>query len=139
VTANAAHPVAFITFHAGNMGTLSPCAAVYTYPGTPELRLPGGDISPIFTPWQAAQQKNLPQSEKLAEAVAEKIGQIAELARSSSSTAPVRQLRSVDAPAIAVEVGTLAPEFDGVALNNPEFLQRMADALVQALVKFGPS
>jgi len=121
------------------MGDLSPCAAVYTYAARPEPPLPGGDISPFFTPWQAAQQKDLPQSEKLAEAVAAQIGQITELARSSSSTAPVRQLRSVDAPAIAVEVGTLAPEFDGVALTDPGFLPRIADALVQALVKFGPS
>jgi N-acetylmuramoyl-L-alanine amidase len=137
--ANAAHPVAFVTFHAGNMGGLSPCAAVYTYAADPALPSPGGDISPIFSPWQAAQQKNVPQSEKLAEAVAEQIGQITGLARSSLSTAPVRQLRSVDAPAIAVEIGTLAPEFDGVALTDPGFLQRVADALVQALVKFGPS
>jgi len=86
----------------------------------------------------AAQQKDLPQSEKLAEAVAEQIAQITELARSSSWTAPVRQLRSVDAPAIALEVGTLAPEFDGVALTDPDFLQRVADALVQAVVKFAP-
>ena len=139
VTANSAHPVAFLTFHAGNMGDLSPCVAIYTYVARPELALPGGAISPIFTPWQAAQQKDLPESEKLAEVVAEQIGQITELARSSSSTAPVRQLRSVDAPAIAVEVGTLAPEFDGVALTDPGFLQRITDALVQALVKFGPS
>jgi len=139
VTANAAHPVAFVTFHAGNMGDLSPCAAVYTYAARPELPLLGSDISPIFTPWQTAQQKNLPQSEKLAEAVAEQIRRITDLARSSLSTAPVRQLRSVDAPAIAVEVGTLAPDFDGVALTDPDFLQRFADALVQALVTFGPS
>jgi len=104
-------------------------------PGLPSL---ASDLSPIFTPWQAAQQKDLPQSEKLAEAVAEQIAQIPELARSSSWTAPVRQLRSVDAPAIALEVGTLAPEFDGVALTDPDFLQRVADALVQAVVKFAP-
>jgi len=139
VTANTAHPVAFVTFHAGNMGDLSPCAAIYTYAAKSELPSVGSDISPIFRPWQAAQQKDLPQSQKLAEAVAEQIGQVTGLARSSLSTAPVRQLRSVDAPAIAVEVGTLAPEFDGVALTAPDFLQRVADALVQALVKFGPS
>ena len=139
VTTNAAHPVAFVTFHAGNMGDLSPCAAIYTYPAEPELLSVGSDISPIFTSWQAAQQKDLPQSEKLAEAVAKQIGQIPGLARSTLSTAPVRQLRSVDAPAIAVELGTLAPEFDGVALTDPDFLQRVADALVQALLKFGPS
>ena len=137
VTANTAHPVAFVTFHAGNMGNLSPCAAVYTYAARPVLPSLSSDITPIFTPWQSAQQKDLPQSEKLAQAVAEQIAQITELARSSMSTAPVRQLRSVDAPAIAVEVGTLAPEFDGVALTNPDFLQPVADALVQALVKFG--
>ena len=138
VTANAAHPVAFVTFHAGNMGNLSPCAAVYTYAVRPGLPSLASDLSPIFTPWLAAQQKDLPQSEKLAEAVAEQIAQIPELARSSSWTAPVRQLRSVDAPAIALEVGTLAPEFDGVALTDPDFLQRVADALVQAVVKFAP-
>jgi len=138
VTANAAHPVAFVTFHAGNMGNLSPCAAVYTYAVRPGLPSLASDLSPIFTPWQAAQQKDLPQSEKLAEAVAEQIAQITELARSSSWTAPVRQLRSVDAPAIALELGTLAPEFDGVALTDPDFLQRVADALVQAVVKFAP-
>ncbi len=139
VTANTAQPVVFITFHAGNMGGLSPCAAVYTYPATFEQPLLGGEVLPIFKPWQAAQQKHLPQSAKLAETVGQQLSQIAGLARSNTSTAPVRQLRSVDAPAIAVEVGTLAPEVDGVALTNPDFQQRIADALVQALGRFGSS
>jgi N-acetylmuramoyl-L-alanine amidase len=138
-TANNAHPVAFVTFHAGNMGDLSPCATVYTYAARPEMPPLRSGISPIFTPWETAQQKDLLQSEKLAEAVGEQIAQITGLARSSTSAAPVRQLRSVDAPAIAVELGTLAPEFDGAALIDPAFLQRVADALTQALVTFGAS
>lgn len=138
VTANVAQPVAFVTFHAGNMGGLSPCAAVYTYPAIPEP-VPGGDVSPIFRSWQAAQQRHLPQSEKLGQELGHQFEQIPGLARTNTSIAAVRQLRSVDAPAIAVEVGSVSPEVDGAALINPDFQQRIADALVQALAKLGPS
>jgi N-acetylmuramoyl-L-alanine amidase len=139
VMANTVQPLAFVSFHAGDMGGVSPCTAVYTYPLAPEPPNPGSDVSPIFRRWGAAQQKHLPQSEKLAEAVREQVAQITALARGGASIAPVRQLRSTDSPAIAVEVGTLSPEVDGDALTNPELQQRIADALVQALVKFGPS
>jgi N-acetylmuramoyl-L-alanine amidase len=139
VTANAAQPLAFVTFHAGNMGLVSPCAAVYTYPMTPELAAPDSHVSPIFRRWEAAQQKHLPQSERLAVTVREQVAQIPGLARSSALTAPVRQLRSADAPAMAIEVGTLSPEVDAGVLTDTEFQQRIADALVQALAKFGPS
>jgi N-acetylmuramoyl-L-alanine amidase len=139
VTANTAQPVAFVTFHAGNMGGASPCAAVYIYATSPEPPAPAGGPFRIFTPWKAAQQRHLPQSEKLAKAVSEQVAQIAGLARSAASTAPVRQLRSSDAPAIAVEVGTLSPEVDAGALTDPEFQRHIADALVQALMRFGAS
>jgi len=139
VTANGVQPVAFVTFHAGNMGGASPCAAAYTYPSIPEPPATGSNVSPLFRRWDAAQQKHLAPSEKLAEAVTEQLARITELARSSASTAPVRQLRSADAPAIAVEVGTLSPEVDAGALTDAKFQQHIADALVQALVKFGPS
>jgi N-acetylmuramoyl-L-alanine amidase len=138
VAANVALPVAFVTFHAGNMGGLSPCATVYTYPAVPEPPR-GSDVSPMFRPWQAAQQKHLPQSERLKQEVGHQLEQVPGLARSNTSIAVVRQLRSVDAPAIAVEVGSLAPEVDGAALTNPDFQQHIADVLVQALTKLGPS
>ena len=49
------------------------------------------------------------------------------------TTAPVRTLRSVNAPAVAIELGRLAPDADATALTNPAFQQQVANAVVQAL------
>ncbi len=137
--ANTAQPAAFVTFHAGNTGSLSPSVAVYTYPAAPPPPVLEGTVSPLFVPWQAAQQRHLGRSEKLAEALGKQLGQIPDLARSGAFSAPVRQLRSVDAPAIAVEVGTFSPMADAAGLANPDFQQHIADALAQVLAAWGAS
>ncbi|PYV11220.1 MAG: hypothetical protein DMG23_04930, partial [Acidobacteria bacterium] len=50
--------------------------------------------------------------------------------------APVRVLRSVDAPAVAIEVGSLSPDASADALTTPEFQQQVAAAIAQALEDF---
>jgi N-acetylmuramoyl-L-alanine amidase len=47
--------------------------------------------------------------------------------------APVRTLRSVNAPAVAIELGGLSPSEDATTLTNPSFQQQVAGAVVQAL------
>jgi N-acetylmuramoyl-L-alanine amidase len=45
----------------------------------------------------------------------------------------VRALRSVDAPAVAIELGHLATDTDATALTEPAFQQQVAASVVQAL------
>ena len=55
----------------------------------------------------------------------------------SQSAAPVRTLRSVSAPAVAIELGRLAPDADAAALADPALQQQVAVAVVQAVASFG--
>jgi N-acetylmuramoyl-L-alanine amidase len=52
------------------------------------------------------------------------------------TTAPIRILRNVNAPAVAIELGRLAPDADATTLTNPAFQQQVALAVVQALASF---
>jgi N-acetylmuramoyl-L-alanine amidase len=45
-------------------------------------------------------------------------------------------LRSVDAPAIAIEVGSLEPNTDPAPLLDSQFQQKIAQAIVAALGAF---
>lgn len=134
-TANLAHPVAFLSFHAGNLGERSPRVMVYTYQASapPDA---GADAQQMFVPWAWAQAPHLDQSRQLAGAIAQQMSRISDLSTGNPDQAPVRQLRSVSAPAVAIEVGSLSPELDAGVLATPDFQQQIAAAIVQALAAF---
>ncbi len=46
---------------------------------------------------------------------------------------PVRVLQSIGAPAVAIEVGSLAPNVDSAPLTKPSFQKAIAAAVVQAI------
>jgi len=135
--ANVSHPVAFLSFHAGNYGNSGPRVAVYTYryPSSPEL-MPGARNS-AFVPWDEVQRPHLDRSRQLAQALAAQFATLTGIVAVPPQEAPVRVLCGVDAPAVAIEVGSLSPEVDAGELAEPDFLQRMSAAIAQAIATFG--
>ncbi len=131
--ANLSHPIAFLTLHAGDLGGASPAIAVYTYQA-PSQPAPLAVSRTLFVPWDEAQQAHLARSRDLANSVAQQLGHIQNLEIRSPEAAPVRQLRSVDAPAVALELGTLAPRQDASALTAAPFQDQLANAITQAVL-----
>jgi N-acetylmuramoyl-L-alanine amidase len=82
------------------------------------------------------QEARLGQSLQLALALQQQFALINGVEVDLPATAPVRTLRYVNAPAVAIELGRLAPDEDATALANPAFQQQVAGAVVQALASF---
>lgn len=131
--ANMARPVVFLTLHAGDLGDSSPAIAVYTYQA-PSPPAPLGELHTLFVPWDEAQQAHLARSRDLANSLAQQLGHVQNLEVRGPEAAPVRQLRSVDAPAVALELGTLAPRKDAAALTAASFQNQLANAITQAVM-----
>ena len=131
VEANTSRAVVFLTFHAGDFGQQSPEVRLYTYQ-SPSLPPPNA-LSSVFVPWQWVQLTHLQRSQALAQAIEQQFVKIQGLDAPKPSPAPVRQLRSINAPAVAVELGTLAPSQNAAALANTGFLKSLADAISQAV------
>ena len=134
VAANVAGAAYFLTFHAGDLGGGSPRIAVYIYqpPGAP-LPSPGGEARSIFVPWNQVQEAHLDQSRQLAQALEQQFAQIAAATPDTPIPAPVRTLRSVNAPAVALEIGSLSPVTDAGPLTDPAFQQQFSAAVAEAL------
>lgn len=126
----------FISFHAGNLGFRSPRVVVYTYQPPQPPEFPPDGPRPLFVAWDKAQDVHLAQSKRLAQALQQQFTGLAGLTSAQIEEAPVRVLRSVDAPAVALEVGSLAPNVDPAALVSAGFQQKLADAIVAALNAF---
>jgi N-acetylmuramoyl-L-alanine amidase len=136
IVADTAHAAVFISFHAGNLGFRSPRVAVYTF------QPPGGSTfdpqatKPLLVLWNEAQMPHLADSQRLGQAVVSQLSRLSGIQSGPLQPAPVRVLRSVDAPAIAVEVGSLAPNTDPAPLLDAQFQQKVANAVVAALGAF---
>lgn len=137
VMANLARPVAFLSFHAGDLGDVSPMAAVYTYQAPLE---PAVAPSPgtLLVPWDQAQQAHLSASRNLAGLLIQQLAQVPNLATRNPDEAPARQLRSIGAPAVAIELGTLTPRQDASPLASAAFGDQVASAVAKALAAFTP-
>jgi N-acetylmuramoyl-L-alanine amidase len=134
VAANVAGAAYFLTFHAGDLGGSSPRIAVYTYqPPSPPLSSLGGEARSIFVPWDQVQEAYLDQSRQLAQALAQQFAQIAGVTADTPTAAPVRTLRSANAPAVAIEIGSLTPDSDAGPLTDPTFQQRLSAAVAEVL------
>jgi N-acetylmuramoyl-L-alanine amidase len=79
------------------------------------------------------QEAHLDPSRQLALALRQQFALISGVDVDPPATAPVRTLRSVNASAVAIELGRLAPDADATPLTNPAFQQQVATAVVQAL------
>jgi N-acetylmuramoyl-L-alanine amidase len=131
MAANISSAIYFLSFHAGDLGTVSPRIAIFTF--QPPTAAAGDAPSLAFVPWGQVQEARLGQSLQLALALQQQFTLINGVEVDMPATAPVRTLRNVNAPAVAIELGRLAPDADATELTNPVFQQQVAGAVVQAL------
>jgi len=135
--ANTAHPIAFISFHAGNFGPSTPRVMVYTYrPSSPVALASGTDPLPLFIPWAKVQLDYLDRSRQLAQGLQQDLEKATGVAAAAPMEVPLRVLRSIAAPAVAIEVGSLAPGSNPAPLTQQSFQDQIAAAVVQALENF---
>jgi N-acetylmuramoyl-L-alanine amidase len=137
LAANLSGAIYFISFHAGDLGTASPRIAIFTFqPPTAAAPAAGDAPAPTFLPWGQVQEARLGQSLQLAVALQQQFALINGVDVDLPVSAPVRTLRHVNAPAVAIELGQLTSDQDATALTNPAFQEQVAGAVVQALASF---
>ncbi len=148
---NIASAIYFLSFHAGDLGAASPHIAIYTFEpsNTPDTAgspaaVPDGQAaasagtakSAAFVPWEHVQEARLGQSLQLAQSIQQQLTSLNGADVNLPVTAPIRALRNVNAAAVAIEFGRLAPDAPAEILTDPAFQQRIADSIVQALAIF---
>lgn len=132
--ANLHRPRAFLSFHAGDLGTTTPRVVVYSYQASlPPAPGDNAGPPPLLIPWTKVYRTHLDQSRQLAQALQQKLAQVPGMAVDQPAGAPARALRSVDAPAVAIEMGSLTPEADSGVLTDANFQQQMASAIAAGL------
>ena len=133
-TANAAGALYFLTFHAGDLGGGGPQVAIYTYrsPGMAEDS-PEGGAKPFFVAWDRVQENYLDQSRRLAQTIQRDLTALAGVTSDAPTEAPERTLRSVNAPAVAIEIGSLSPDVDAGPLTDPSFQLHLSSIVAEAL------
>lgn len=135
--ANIAHPIAFISFHAGDLGPTAPRVVVFSYrPSSPLALAPGADPHPLFVDWDKIQLRYMNQSSRLAQVLQKDLEKTTKVANTQPMEVPVRVLQSIAAPAVAIEVGSLDPSVSGAPLTQPAFQKEIANAVVQAIESF---
>ena len=134
VAANTAGAAYFLTFHAGDLGGASPRVAVYTFQSpAQETATLAGETRLVFVPWSQIQEAYLDQSRQLARTLQQDFAVIAGVTADLPTSAPVRTLRSVNAPAVAIEVGSLSPDDDATSLSDTAFQVQFAAVVAEAL------
>jgi N-acetylmuramoyl-L-alanine amidase len=127
---NAQRGAVFITLHIASTG-LTGTARVYVEPEVPATNNIAGLI-----PWDRAQAPFLSLSRKMGELVQQELSKRFKGSPDTLQTAPVRQLRTTAAPAIAVEISS-------VSVKERAELDRMvpgvAEAIARGLTDFRPS
>jgi N-acetylmuramoyl-L-alanine amidase len=137
LAANLSGAICFLSFHAGDLGASSPRITIFTFqPPSAAAPPPAGAPAAPFVPWGQVQETQAGQSNQLALALQQQFALINGVEVDLPAAAPVRSLRSVNAPAVAIELGRLAPDEDSTALTNPAFQEQVAGAVVQALASF---
>jgi len=135
--ANSHRDAIFISLHVASTGASGTVRAYYTQFGTPPPPAPlaastnakaSNPPAGGLTPWETAQLPYLDVSHRLADLIQ---GELAQAFSGSGPTAtgvPVRELRSVTAPAVAVEISS-------VGTPTPDLLTASATPLGAALAR----
>jgi len=135
--ANAYHDVIFVSIHVSSTGTPGTAHAYYDQFATPFPVPPAGVGSGAkaavlipsgssLTPWKDAQQPYLDASHRLADFIQADLAQSFSGSPAASVAAPVRTLRSVTAPAVAIEISS-------VSGSTPDALNAAAGPLAAAI------
>lgn len=132
--ANAYHDAIFISVHVSSTGKVG-TAHVYSYqysnsvtPSTGATSTAPGDGPKSLVIWEEAQRPYLETSHRLADVLQTEIAQRFTGSSFTSTPFAIRELRSVAAPAIAVELSS-------VSVPDPNMLAAMAAPLASALVR----
>jgi N-acetylmuramoyl-L-alanine amidase len=137
VTTNLTRPMAFLSFHAGNLGITTPRVVVYSYrPSSETSAGQGTEEQQLFVPWPQIYRLHQERSRALAEALQQKLALIPGVTADKPAAAPVRALRSINAPAVAIEVGSLTADEDSGALTDPNFQQQISSAVAAGIEAF---
>ncbi len=127
---NAQRGAVFITLHIASTG-LPGTVRTYVMPESPVVRHPSGLI-----PWDQAQAPFQTLSHKLGDMVQAELARRFKGSPDTARLAPIRQLRTTAAPAIAVEISS-------VSVENRADLDRMipgvADGIARGVAEFRPS
>jgi N-acetylmuramoyl-L-alanine amidase len=134
--ANVVKPIAFVTFHAGNYGTASPRVMVYSLEPSSSVRTGESIGSALLVPWDLVQLAYVSKSQLLAANIEEQIAQLPGISTGPASVVAVKQLKSIAAPAVAVEVGSLSSDADSGAVANPALVQQVANAVASGVESF---
>jgi N-acetylmuramoyl-L-alanine amidase len=131
-SANALRGAVFITLHVSSTGKPG---TVRVYSMTQdELAQPGHSATHSgLVPWNLAQSNFIDQSRRLAELIQIQMAQRFQGSPETPLTAPVRQLRTVAAPAVAVEVSSVS-----LADRGPldQMGPGLADGIARAVAAF---
>jgi N-acetylmuramoyl-L-alanine amidase len=135
--ANAYRDAIFVTLHISSTGAASTVRAYYNQFGTPPAPAPAatGTNLKLSNPssgglvaWDEAQRTYLDASHRLADLIQGELAQSFSGSPPTSSGVPVRAMRSVGAPAVAVEISS-------VATPTPDLLMASATPLGAAIAR----
>jgi N-acetylmuramoyl-L-alanine amidase len=138
-SANTIRPIAFLSLHAGNLGSKGPRVAVYSYLAPSQQagsEPPLADTRVVFPSWDQLYERHTDRSRQLASALNEQFGKMVGVVTGPPVEAPVRVLRSIDAPAAAIEIGPQSPESNSRPLTDTRFQQQLSQAVAQAIQSF---
>jgi len=122
--ANASANAIYLTIHAGSTGALGTARAYYGQFSSS----PAASAGSSLVPWRHAQDSYSNASHRLADLIQVELDRQFSGSPASSTGAAVRDLRSVAAPAVAVEVSTMS-------VTDPTPLLAMAGPLAVALTR----
>jgi N-acetylmuramoyl-L-alanine amidase len=129
---NAQHGAIFITLHVSSTGPAG-TVRVYSLPQLPDTAAAANTPHMGLVRWDAAQQGFLDQSRKLADLIQIQMGQRFQGSPETPAAVPVRQLRTVAAPAVAIEVSSVSLP-DRAPLDQMAPL--IADGVARAVAAF---
>jgi N-acetylmuramoyl-L-alanine amidase len=126
IAANSAHPALYICVHSANLGT---GMRIFT-----ALMSPAGVTAHKFLPWPQAQAPYLDLSSQFAGSIS------AELSNRqvpvTALPAPLRPMRNIAAPAIAIEIAP--PDDDADNIGNADYQQNIAAAIANGIAAMKP-
>jgi N-acetylmuramoyl-L-alanine amidase len=109
---------------------------IYSYHSSSAASGTGDGWHQPFIPWTRIQETHLDRSRQLAETLGLQFEKIPGVTTAKPEEAPVRSLRSVDSPAVAIEFGSVSPETDSAVLSGLGFQQQVSEAIARALANF---
>jgi N-acetylmuramoyl-L-alanine amidase len=136
--ANGYHDAIFISLHIASTGAIGSVRAYYDQLGTPYV--PSAEAgaaapaAPGLNSWNEAQRAYMNSSHRLADLIQIELAQKFSGSADTSLGAAVRGLRSVAAPAVAIELSSVSAP-DPVALANSAAAP-LADAIARAVMAF---